>query len=246
MFTVEQRAALRAELLAEAAADARIAATAITGSAAEEREDRWSDIDLAFGVAGVAEMPDVMRDWTARMYERHAALHHVDVLAGDWIYRVFLVAGGLQVDLAFVPAAEFRALSPAFRLLTGVANSPSQFPAPSAGEIIGMAWLYAAHARACIARKKFLQAEYMVSGLRDHALALACLRLGLSAAHGRGFDSLPNEVKAPFEDALVRSLAEAELLRAFSVAVRGLLGEIQLADRDLAQRLRETLTELTA
>jgi hypothetical protein len=245
MFTVEQRASLRATLLDDASADHRISGTAITGSAAAEREDRWSDIDLAFGVADAARMPDVMRDWTARMYERHEALHHVDVQAGAWIYRVFLLAGGLQVDLAFVPATDFRALSPAFRLVSGVAKEPSQFPSPGASEIIGMAWLHALHARACIARGKLWQAEYMVSGVRDHALALACLRLGLSVAHGRGFDSLPRDVAAQFKDALVRRLTSAELLRALGFAVRGLLAEIQLVDGDLAERLRGTLIELT-
>jgi len=244
MFTVEQRASLRATLLHAAAADPRISGLAITGSAAAEREDRWSDIDLAFGVARAAEMPDVMRDWTARMYDRHGALHHVDVTAGAWIYRVFLLTGGLQVDLAFVPADEFRALSPAFRLVSGTAKEASQFPSPTAADIIGMAWLHAAHARTCIARGKLWQAEYMISGVRDHALTLACLRLGFSGAHGRGFDSLPQGVTAQFDDALVQSLTEQELLRAFGVAVRGLIGEIQLEDRLLAERLRETLMEL--
>jgi hypothetical protein len=47
---------------------------------------------------------------------------------------------------------------------------------PDAEAIIGMAWLYALHARSCIARRKLWQAEYMISGIRDNALALACLR----------------------------------------------------------------------
>jgi hypothetical protein len=245
MFTVEERTSLRAALLQEASADPRISATAITGSAAAEREDRWSDIDLAFGVADGAEMSDVMQDWTARMYDLRAALHHVDVLAGPWVYRVFLLSGGLQVDLAFVPAAEFRALSPAFRLVSGVAQEPSRFPSPSVTDIIGMAWLYAVHAKACIARKKFWQAEYMVSGVRDHALTLACERLGFSTAHGRGFDSLPREIAAQFEGALVQNLTAEELLRAFGVTVRGLFVQIQLSDAPLAARMRETLFELT-
>lgn len=245
MFTVEERESLRASLLDEAAHDSRISGAAITGSAAAESEDRWSDIDLAFGVGDPAEMPSVMRDWTERMYQRRNALHHVDVAAGAWIYRVFLLAGGLQVDLAFVPAAEFRALSPAFRLVSGVAKEPSQFPSPGSGDIIGMAWLYALHARACIARGKLWQAEYMISGVRDHALTLACLRLGFPVAHGRGFDSLPREVAVRLEEALVRSLTTDELSRAFNFAVRGLLSEIQFVDPNLGKRLRETLIELT-
>ena len=99
MFTPEERAHLRTELLECASRDARITGAAITGSAAEEREDRWSDIDLAFGVADAAELPSVLSDWTARMYDQHLALHHLDVKSGAWIYRVFLLPSTLQVDL---------------------------------------------------------------------------------------------------------------------------------------------------
>ena len=70
--------------------------------------------------------------------DRDHAVHDVDVVAAAWTYRVFLVSGGLQVDLAFVPSAEFRALSPAFRLVSGIEQEPSRFPSPGAGDIIGM------------------------------------------------------------------------------------------------------------
>ena len=124
MFTPEERALLRSELISWAAGDRRITGVAITGSAAAEREDPWSDIDLAFGVADSAELRGVLSDWTAQMYDRHTALHHLDVAAGAWIYRVFLLPSSLQVDLAFVPAAEFRALAPTFRLVAGEGGSP--------------------------------------------------------------------------------------------------------------------------
>jgi hypothetical protein len=107
MFTPEERAHLRSELLDHASRDSRISGAAITGSAAQEREDRWSDIDLAFGVFDAAELPNVLSDWTARMYDQHFALHHLDVNSGAWIYRVFLLPSTLQVDLAFVAARNF-------------------------------------------------------------------------------------------------------------------------------------------
>ena len=56
MFMPDERAQLRSDLLECAARDSRISGAAITGSAAAEREDRWSDIDLAFGVSNAAEM----------------------------------------------------------------------------------------------------------------------------------------------------------------------------------------------
>jgi len=51
----------------------------------------------------------------------------------------------------------------------------------------------------------------MVSGVRDHALSLACMRHSLPAVHGRGIDRLPEEVTARFEAALVRQMTTAEL-----------------------------------
>jgi len=61
MFAPEQRSRLRSDLLEYAAKDPRISAAAVTGSAAAEREDMWSDIDLAFGVADAAEVERVLR-----------------------------------------------------------------------------------------------------------------------------------------------------------------------------------------
>jgi hypothetical protein len=244
MFTSEERDRLRAELLDCAAKDQRIGCAAITGSGAAAREDRWSDIDLAFGVSDVVELPNVLSDWTVYVYQRHGALHHLDVRSGGWIYRVFLLRSTLQVDLAFVSATEFRALAPTFRLVFGEANEPRHVPPPAAGDIIGLAWLYALHARSCIGRRNLWQAEYMISGIRDNALALACIRHGLPAMQGRGLSRLPSAVAAQFEGSLVRQLDTTELSRAFQVAVLGLLSEIRSVNESLAGRLEETLMRL--
>jgi hypothetical protein len=245
MFTPEERDGLRSELLERAARDQRISGAAITGSAAAGREDGWSDIDLAFGVSDAGEMQNVLADWTAYMYHRHLALHHLDVIAGAWVYRVFLLPSTLQIDLAFVPATEFRALATTFRLVFGKANEARQIPPPPLQDIVGFGWLYALHARSCIARGKLWQAEYMISGMRDSALALASIRHGLPAVHGRGMDLLPSEVATQFEGALVRQLDAAELWRAFRVAIHGLLSEIRSIDPELAERLQEALTGLS-
>jgi hypothetical protein len=151
----------------------------------------------------------------------------------------------LQVDLTFVVDTEFRALASTFRLTFGKANEPRHASPPLPAAIIGLAWLYALHARTCIARRKLWQAEYMISGVRDNALALACIRHGLSSVHGRGIDLLPTEVTAPFQDSLVRQLDTDELARAFRVVTHGLVQEIPKVDKDLANRLREVLTALS-
>lgn len=245
MYTPDDRARVRSALLERAAADCRISGAAITGSAAADREDRWSDVDLAFGVADPANVSAVLADFTGHMYQRHGAVHHVDVRAGAWIYRVFLLPDTLQVDLAFVAAAEFRPLAPTFRLVSGAANELRHGAPPATGDLIGLAWLHALHVRSAIARGKFWQAEYMISGVRDYALALACVRHGLPSVHARGIDELPPEVTAPFAGALVSRLEEGELRRAFQAAIAGLLAEMRAEDSELAGRLEETVKRLT-
>jgi hypothetical protein len=96
-----------------------------------------------------------------------------------------------------------------------------------------------------MARQNLWQAEYMISGVRDHALAIACIRHGLPAKQGRGMDLLPRAVVAPFEDSFVQKLDIAELSRAFRTVVRGLLGEIRCVDEELAGQLQGALTGLT-
>ncbi len=145
MFSAEYRAQLRAELLDYAANYKRLGGVAVTGSAAVDREDRWSDIDLAFGVTDPSQVGAVLSDFTGLMYDRHEALHHYDVRVGAWIYRVFFLPGTLQVDLAFVPQTEFRPLGPTFKLIFGNANPIQPVPPPPAKDIIGLAWLHAWH-----------------------------------------------------------------------------------------------------
>jgi hypothetical protein len=84
----------------------------------------------------------------------------------------------------------------------------------------------------------------MISGVRDHVLALACVRHGVPAVQGRGMDSLPPDVTAPIAAALVRSLDAAELRRAFASACELLLAEIAAFDADLAARLSAPIREL--
>ncbi len=242
MFGPEDRERLKDELVSRARADARVDAAALVGSSAAGREDRWSDIDLALSVA--ADRDETMADWTAWMYEAHDAVHHLDVVQGGAVYRVFLLSSSLQVDLSFWPHGQLRPIGPAFRILFGEAGDPSPSAAPEPSELIGLGWLYALHARSSISRGRQWQAEYMISGARDHVLALACLRRGMPAAHGRGMDDLPQEVTDRLAPALVRSLEVPELQRAFAALVGALLREAEESDPSLGQRLATPLAEL--
>ena len=246
MFNEIDRQQIREALLANAAADGRITGVALTGSASKGCEDRWSDIDLAFGIADGVRIDEVIKGWTVQMYEDYGSVHHLDVPVGNSIYRVFLLASTLQVDLAFCPQSEFRASGPAFRLVHGVAAEPIKHSLPTWQEEAGLAWLHALHARSSIERGRIWQAEYMISGIRNHVLMLMCLRYSVSPYQGRGLDLLPSESTEGLLNSFVQTLDVVELRRAFVSVTESLLAEIVMFDSELAVRLREPLRELTS
>jgi hypothetical protein len=244
IFTPEERERARGELVAAAEADPRIIAAAHLGSAAVARLDRWSDIDIALCLSSEADFNQVLADWTNRLYCEHAAVANYDVRRSNILYRVFLLDNTLQIDLSFWRPDEFRAIGDKFSLIFGAARETLPAPLPDSSELIGMAWLYALHVRSCIARRRFLQAEYMLKGMWDNALALACKRYGVAAVQGRGFDDLPEELKNGAAVCLPCSIEAAELIRAFRVTMVFLLNEIRSADADLAHRLAGVLEKI--
>jgi hypothetical protein len=228
-------------LLERAREDTRIVAAAITGSAARGEEDEWSDVDLGLAVANGVEVDSVLDDWTAWTADELGAIHHWDLVGGGWTYRVFLLRDALEIDLGFAPAAVFGSRGPSFRLVFGEQIEQESPGAPEAGFVIGLAWHHVLHARSALGRGKPWLAEWLVGALRDHVLELACLRLDLPTAFGRGFDALPDDVRRPLEDALVRSLDAEELRRALEVATAAFVVEVREHDAVLAERLAATL-----
>jgi hypothetical protein len=87
------------------------------------------------------------------------------------------------------------------------------------------------------------QAEYLISGVRDQVLALACLRLGHVAMYAKGADLLPHELTAPLEATLVRAIDEPEMRRALAAAAGALAAELERTDPGLASRLRPVMEE---
>ena len=203
MFTVAQRDALRERILEQATADDRVVAGAVVGSLADGTADRYSDVDLTFGIRDDVEVGEVLEDWTRRLVDDLDAVHLVDLERGPTIYRVFLLPDALQFDLSMTLAARFRPAGPRFRLVFGetAARNPSEpvsdvgdlfIATPTvAADIFGWGVIYALHARACIERGRVWQAEHYVGAVRDHALSLACLNQGVTVAQARGFDDLP-------------------------------------------------------
>lgn len=245
MFTPAEREAIRTAILEKAQADPRLSGGAITGSKAMGNEDRWSDIDLAFGVRSASGVEEVLADYSTFMAQRFGVVDTLDVPSGAWIYRVFLLRNTLQVDLAFAPEEAFGARAPSFVLVFGnAANLAPPSPA-SSGHLIGMAWLYALHARTSLMRGKLWQAEHFISGLRGYVLTLACSRLGLPTRDGRGYDQLPPKVLASIREGVPASLEANDLQKAFACAARGLLCEVEITDPGLSRELGPVLADLT-
>jgi hypothetical protein len=245
LFTTEERESIQGRLLEIARADSRIVAGALLGSLAQGAGDRWSDLDLTFGLAAGTSINEVLADWTAHMEREFDAVQLFDLPRLTSIYRVFLLPNNLQIDLSFTPETDFGALGPKFTLLFGTAVERSPLPQPLAQHLFGLAAHHALRARLCIERQRFWQAEYWISDLRDTALALACLRHGLEASEGRGFDRLPSQTLAFGQAAMVCSLDHEELLRALSVAVELLLHEADDV-HEVASKIARQLRDLTA
>ncbi|MFF5294566.1 hypothetical protein [Paractinoplanes globisporus] len=239
MFSVEERDFVRDRLLGLAEGDPAIVGAAITGSQAVDGGDRWSDIDLAFGVEG--SLDTTMRRWTELLYRDFAAVHHWDLPSRSAVYRVFLLPRGLEIDIAFAPAAEFGPDGPSWRTVFGLPAPATATPPPSRRHLAGLGWHHALHAWVCIQRHRWWQAEHWISALRGQVLALACLRLGHPTSYAKGAHLLPPDVTAPLNATLVRTLDHAELTRALGAATTALIAEIALVDAPLAARLSPVL-----
>ncbi len=243
MFRAEERDRIRERLIEQARRDPRVVAAAAVGSSASG-SDRWSDIDLTFGVADGVSIETVLTAWTQSLVADVDAVVLFDLPVHSTIYRVFLLPGLLQVDLSFTPAAAFGAQGPRFQLLFGKEGEPPTNDPPSwADNLVGVGVHHLVRAHVCIERGRPWQAEYWIHEARDNALSLACRRLGLEASHGRGYDRLPPEVRDDFAGALVRDLTEDELRRALAVTTAGLLREADVAP-EVVNQLRTRLTDL--
>lgn len=244
MFTAEGRERVRAAVTRFAEDDPAVVAAAHTGSYAIGESDSHSDIDVALAVAG--DLDVVMDVWTRWLEEVHGALHHWDLASGSAMIRVFLLPGGLEADVAFVPCDDFRPHGPQFRLIFGEARTKLT-PAPTdRTQLVGLSWHHVLHVRACIARGRLWQAEHWIAALRDKIVSLACLRCGIRADNAKGAHLLPEEATRLLGATLVRELTAEELARALSASVAALLAELECLDGpddDLAERLRPVLTE---
>ena len=243
MFTTEERDAVREGVLEMARSDPRVTAGALTGSISLGNVDEWSDIDIAFGVVGGTNLEAILDEWTAVLERELGMVHCWDLPFRSSLYRVFLLPSGLEIDVAVVPEEEFGPRGPSFRTLFGTAHPQEPPPKPSTRFITGLGWHHVFHARSGIERGKPWLAQHWISAVREQTFALACLRFGEIASEARGVDRLPAAVTRPLQDALVRSLDEAELRRALAAATTCFISELEATDPEVCARLKPLLEE---
>jgi hypothetical protein len=218
VFTVQERDHVRDHMLELARNDSRVVAGAEVGSLALGGGDRWSDLDLSFGVADGLALTDVLDDWTRDLISRFDAVHLFDLVADPAIYRVFLLPDYLQLDVTVSPASQFHPTSPRFKLLFGEA-----------------------------ARAGLYRTKPMVAGrVRHHTPPLPrdgtrLLATGPARLLRQGIRSVAGQRSRRLEGAIVRSLAPNELIRALNAGIEALLKECKVANDDdrILERLRE-------
>jgi hypothetical protein len=95
------------------------------GSAAADRLDDWSDIDLALCISAENELVKVIATSTSRMYRDNGAVAHCDVKRGDTLYRVFLLRNSFKWISVSGPCSSF---APSDRSLSSSLVSPTNRP----------------------------------------------------------------------------------------------------------------------
>jgi hypothetical protein len=241
MFTADDRDRVLRDLISLAKAAPDVSAAAVTGSAATGADDRWSDIDLALAVWG--PLDSALDRWTALLVSDFGVLHYWDLHAAPAVFRVFLLPGGLEVDLGFYPEGDFGPRGPAWRPVFGAADPATPAPPPNRREAVGLAWHHVLHARTALERGHHWQAEHWISATRAQLITLASHRLGFPAGYAKNAHLLPDEIAARLADTLVRQLDEPELRRALRAVVAALEVELQGTDPVLAAKLAPVLAD---
>jgi hypothetical protein len=96
MFSINDRNRVRDHVLERARADVRVVAGAVVGSLASSEGDRWSDLDLTFGISDGIALGEVLDDFTIDLSNKFSAICLFDLPSGAAIYRVFLLPGAFS------------------------------------------------------------------------------------------------------------------------------------------------------
>src|SRR5580704_494035 len=95
VFTVEERNRIHDRILEIAQSEKRIVAAAVVGSLATNEGDRWSDLDLTFGVTPEDQTLAVLDQLTTPLVSEFGAVSLFDLPHRDSMFRVLLLRGCL-------------------------------------------------------------------------------------------------------------------------------------------------------
>lgn len=242
-FSLCYREEIRKAILERAKEDKRIVSAAIIGSYAKGTVDRWSDIDLTFGVAEDYVIEEVVRNWTEYINGNLKGIDLLDTYRGSTIYRIFILPGNLQVDLSFSPEKEFGPLNKDFVLLYGKQYDKPQPPNQSVDNLFGWIIHHLIRTIYCLERNRLWQAEYWLSEARNYMLKIACIERGLNPDHGRGFDDLPEEILTYAHDSYIQEVRREEMLLSIKRIVAA-LPKVLVGSKELLKKYNTVLIEI--
>ncbi|HMM30074.1 MAG TPA: hypothetical protein PKD46_17460 [Aggregatilineaceae bacterium] len=257
-FTPAERQAALDRLLAALAADERIAGVILVGSGSVGFGDAYSDIDLDVVLRAAAEVAPAAADWDARVgalfevWGRFAVEH-----APDNLLRGFLLAGYLELDIAFVHLGNLVARRGRWRVAfdrSGQIEAIQQRtwaarPRPDAraiyDEALSSIWHYVLHVAVAARRGAPWRALHDLETVRRKAVELAGARYQLDVRRFRYADKLPPELLTALEDTLPASSNPGHILSALRAATicffdqaRALAADLRVPPPDaLAERL---------
>lgn len=243
MFTIEYREKVRQRIIRRAREDVRIVSAAEVGSYASDAKDRWSDLDLTFGVDESQSVNDILNSYSDFMFSEFSGKKLLDIRSGKTIYRVFILPGCLQVDLSFSPESAFGAAGPHFNLLYGKQFEIEQPPKQSVDELLGYTLHHLLRGWISIERNKLWQAEFWISEARNYILKIACISNNLNPNYGRGFDSIPELILEQLKGSLICELSKNQLQKSLRIIISS-LPSISKQSEALCAEFKDMLEEL--
>src|SRR5437763_16107615 len=95
MFTTEERDHVRDRIVEMARSDRRVTAGALIGSTAAGLGDRWSDLDITFGIEDGTRLNAVLDGSTEWFDSELGALQHWDLPHSPSLSRLLLLPSGM-------------------------------------------------------------------------------------------------------------------------------------------------------
>ncbi|GAA0725756.1 hypothetical protein GCM10009430_31900 [Aquimarina litoralis] len=230
MYSKKDRIKVEKQIIDFAKLDSNIIDCAIVGSKSVGNDDKWSDIDLAFGYEIDADINQILRYWSKIMFESFGANKLFDMSYKESLYRVFLLPNALQVDLSFTPSDHFGAITDNFKLIFGNQRKREFKSLPEINSIAGYTILFALKTRTSIEREKYWQAQYYLTKCRENTMILKCLKENLNSFDGRSFDELTPSFLNQIQNTMINEPNKRNLENALKSMIHILIKELSTVD----------------